>query len=84
VCNVGCFLQPIAIFGKRRSRNAGSSASGVDRGCAYRDARVYSSGNFSGVRVHDQFLKLRDHLRAFPDETLRADGYEKAAEFFII
>jgi predicted nucleic acid-binding protein len=38
----------------------------------------------SGIRSHDQFQKLRDHLRAFPDEVLRTKDYEKAAEFFNI
>ena len=36
----------------------------------------------SGVRSPDQFEKLRDHLRAFPDEFLQTKDYEKAAEFF--
>ena len=36
----------------------------------------------SGVRSPDQFEKLRDHLRAFPDEYLQTSDYEKAAEFF--
>jgi predicted nucleic acid-binding protein len=36
----------------------------------------------SGVRSHDQFQKLRDHLRAFPDEVLQTKDYEQAAEFF--
>ena len=36
----------------------------------------------SGVRSSDQFEKLRDQLRAFPDEFLQTKDYEKAAEFF--
>jgi predicted nucleic acid-binding protein len=36
----------------------------------------------SGVRSDDQFQKLRDHLRAFPDEVLQTKDYEQAAEFF--
>jgi len=36
----------------------------------------------SGVRSRDQFQTLRDHLRAFRDEILQTDDYERAAEFF--
>ncbi|HTD14611.1 MAG TPA: PIN domain-containing protein [Chthoniobacterales bacterium] len=36
----------------------------------------------SGVRSREQFRILRDHLRAFRDETLQRDDYERAAEFF--
>ena len=36
----------------------------------------------SGVRSADQFQILRDHLRAFPDEVLQMEDYEKAAELF--
>jgi len=36
----------------------------------------------SGVRSDEQFKVLRDHLRAFPDEVLRTEDYERAAEFF--
>jgi len=36
----------------------------------------------SGVRSKEQFQLLRDHLRAFPDEALRTEDYERAAEFF--
>jgi predicted nucleic acid-binding protein len=36
----------------------------------------------SGIRSHAQFQRLRDQLRAFPDEYLQTNDYEKAAEFF--
>lgn len=36
----------------------------------------------SGVRSADHFLRLRDHLRAFPDLQLRTEDYERAAEDF--
>ena len=36
----------------------------------------------SGIRSHAQFQKLRDQLRAFPDQYLQINDYEKAAEFF--
>jgi predicted nucleic acid-binding protein len=36
----------------------------------------------SGVRSQEQFRSLRDHLRAFRDEALQTDDYERAAEFF--
>ena len=36
----------------------------------------------SGVRSKEQFQILRDHLRAFPDEVLQTEDYEKAAELF--
>jgi predicted nucleic acid-binding protein len=36
----------------------------------------------SGIRTPDQFIRLRDYLRAFPDLVLEAEDYEVAAEFF--
>jgi predicted nucleic acid-binding protein len=36
----------------------------------------------SGVRYTEQFVRLRDYLRAFPDITLTNEDYELAAEFF--
>ena len=36
----------------------------------------------SGVRSAEQFQILRDHLRAFPDEVLQTEDYERAAELF--
>ena len=36
----------------------------------------------SGVRSKEQFQLLRDHLRAFPDEALQTEDYERATEFF--
>ena len=36
----------------------------------------------SGLRAAEQFVRLRDYLRAFPDLTLTHDDYETAAEFF--
>jgi predicted nucleic acid-binding protein len=34
----------------------------------------------SGIKSQDQFLKLREVLRAFPDESLSISDYEHAAE----
>ncbi|HEY1476711.1 MAG TPA: PIN domain-containing protein [Chthoniobacterales bacterium] len=36
----------------------------------------------SGVRSEGQFQILRDHIRAFPDEVLETEDYERAAKFF--
>ncbi len=36
----------------------------------------------SGIRAAEQFKKLRDSLRAFPDEPLQQDDYEEAASCF--
>lgn len=36
----------------------------------------------SGIRYTEQFLRLRDYLRAFPDLELISEDYELAAEFF--
>ncbi len=38
----------------------------------------------SGVKNQSQFLKLRNHLRAFPDLEVTTRDYESAAEFFNI
>jgi len=36
----------------------------------------------SGIRYAEQFSRLRDYLRAFPDFELTSEDYELAAEFF--
>jgi predicted nucleic acid-binding protein len=36
----------------------------------------------SGLRTAEQFTRLRDYLRAFPDIAIVQDDYETAAEFF--
>jgi predicted nucleic acid-binding protein len=35
----------------------------------------------SGIREESQFQRLREHLRAFPDEPLAPEDYEEAARF---
>jgi predicted nucleic acid-binding protein len=36
----------------------------------------------SGLPLPEQFIRLRNYLRAFPDLTLMPEDYETAAEFF--
>jgi predicted nucleic acid-binding protein len=36
----------------------------------------------SGIKSIDQFTKLRDHLRSFPDLNLTSGDFESAAEFY--
>lgn len=36
----------------------------------------------SGIKSIDQFTKLRDHLRPFPDLELTTEDFESAAEFY--
>jgi predicted nucleic acid-binding protein len=36
----------------------------------------------SGIRTHEQYERLRERLRAFPDLRLHSQDYELAAEFF--
>ena len=36
----------------------------------------------SGIRMQEQFRKLRDRLRAFPDISVGQDDYEEAASCF--
>lgn len=36
----------------------------------------------SGVRTQEQFISLRNDLRAFPDIVLTTEDYEEAARFF--
>jgi predicted nucleic acid-binding protein len=36
----------------------------------------------SGIRNFEQFTRLRDYLRAFPDLELMPEDYELASEFF--
>jgi predicted nucleic acid-binding protein len=38
----------------------------------------------SGIRTDEQFQRVRDRLRAFPDHPLAERHYERAAEFFNI
>ena len=35
----------------------------------------------SGIREHSAFLRLREAMRAFPDEVIVAEDFEQAAEF---
>jgi predicted nucleic acid-binding protein len=36
----------------------------------------------SGIRDREQFIRLRDKLRAFPEVEITIEDYELAAEFF--
>lgn len=36
----------------------------------------------SGIRTHEQYERLREKLRAFPDLRLHSEDYELAAQFF--
>jgi predicted nucleic acid-binding protein len=36
----------------------------------------------SGIRTHEQYERLRERLRAFPDLRLHSEDYERAAQFF--
>ena len=36
----------------------------------------------SGIRTHEQYKRLRERLRAFPDLRLHPEDYELAAQFF--
>lgn len=36
----------------------------------------------SGIKSKEQFIYLRDHLKAFPDIVLTTEDYEEAARFF--
>jgi predicted nucleic acid-binding protein len=36
----------------------------------------------SGIKLRNQFVRLRDRLRAFPDLQLDGEDYERAAEFY--
>ncbi len=36
----------------------------------------------SGIKSLQQFIRLKEHLAAFPDLPIRTPDYEKAAEFF--
>ena len=38
----------------------------------------------SGIREESQFLRLKEHLRAFPDVPLEQNDFESGAEFFNI
>jgi len=51
------------------------------------DGRVVLLGTIrqevlSGVRYKEQFTRLQENLRAFPDLELKTEDYELAAEFF--
>jgi len=36
----------------------------------------------SGIRSHEQFIELRNHMRAFEDTTVETSDYELAAEYY--
>jgi predicted nucleic acid-binding protein len=71
-------------------RRAGGSGAEVDRLRSLVRARqaaiigVIRQELLSGVRSQQQFIRLRDSLRAFPDRSLNETHYERAAEFYNI
>ena len=53
------------------------------------DGRVVLLGTvrqeiLSGIKYHEQFEKLRNNLRAFPNLLINTEDYELAAEYFNI
>ncbi len=71
---------------RRNTPNDGTSIINVLRNLIA-DGRVVLLGAIrqevlSGIRYPEQFVKLRDYLRAFPDLEITTNDYELAAEFF--
>ena len=71
----------------RRSRTEESSSNAVHLLELIRDGQVLLLGAvrqeiLSGIRDVNQFLRLRNYLRAFPDFPLLAEDYEAAAEVY--
>lgn len=71
----------------RRSRAAPESATVDELGRLIRSYRVVLIGPvrqelLSGIRFVEQYEKLRERLRAFPDLQIRTEDYELAAKFF--
>ena len=71
----------------RRSGKQESSSNAVHLLELIRDGRVLLLGAvrqeiLSGIREPNQFLRLRNYLRAFPDFPIIAEDYETAAEFY--
>jgi hypothetical protein len=71
----------------RRSKISESSPSTTQLRGLITDDRVVLLGAIrqevlSGIRDFEQFARLRDYLRAFPDLELTSDDYELAAEFY--
>jgi predicted nucleic acid-binding protein len=70
----------------RRNRPRGTPAE-IELVELIREGRVLMLGAIrqellSGIRSNDQFKKLRDGLRAFPDTLLEEGDYEEAASCF--
>jgi predicted nucleic acid-binding protein len=73
----------------RRPRRAGTAAAAetAELGELIREGRVELMGAIrqeilSGIRTAEQFRKLRDRLRAFPDIALDESDHEEAAACF--
>ena len=71
----------------RRSRAAPGSETIEELGRLIRSYRVVLIGPvrqelLSGIRFAEQYEKLRERLRAFPDLQIRTEDYELAAKFF--
>jgi predicted nucleic acid-binding protein len=71
----------------RRSRIAAGSETAQELARLIQSYRVVLIGPIrqellSGIRFEEQFSKLQDRLRAFPDMLLRTEDYELAARCF--
>ncbi len=71
----------------RRSRVTGGAGTTEELTRLVRSYRVVLIGAIrqellSGIRFEEQYLKLQDRLRAFPDMPLRTEDYELAARCF--
>jgi predicted nucleic acid-binding protein len=67
--------------------NRGAAASVAELRTLIDEGRVALIGPIrqellSGVRTHEVFARLRDHLRPFTDEPLESEDFERAAEIF--
>jgi predicted nucleic acid-binding protein len=80
---------PVWSLALRRSAsdlNAAQSAHKQELAELVREGRVRLLGPvrqevLSGIRDTAQFQRLREHLRAFPDEPLTTEDYEEAAAY---
>lgn len=71
----------------RRSRDGGNAGVRGELASLIDDGRAAIIGPIrqeilSGIKERDQYQRLRDHLRWFPDTAISTDDYEEAATFY--
>ena len=78
---------PIWSLALRRAKRSENEPAIAELASLVEDGRVAMIGPIrqeilSGIKEQEQFDRLREHLRAFPDTEITSEDYEAAAAFY--